>query len=143
LEGAIALQMAGCHALAVEMMGKAKQTDNLAHLQAYGILAVKLQRTFTSQVEALAKLRGGGKQQVEVRHVYVNGNAVIGDVHATGGGAAAENRDQPHTQSLEYLPGEPVPSMRSADAGREPLPVALGEGAETVSDARGDFARGS
>ena len=44
-------------------------------------------RTFAAQTEALRKLRSGGEQKVEVRHVHVNegGRAIIGAVEAGGG----------------------------------------------------------
>ena len=142
LEAALAVQMAGCHALTMEMLGQARQAENLEYLGASGGLAVKLARTFTLQIEALAKLRGGGQQKVEVRHVHVNGNAIVGDVHAPGGGAATENLDQPHTQRLGYSPGAPVPSLWGQDAQGDALPVAGSVGAETVPDARGNVARG-
>jgi hypothetical protein len=144
LEAALALQMTGCHMLGMEMLARAKQADRTDHLELYGNLAVKFTRTFTLQMEALAKLRGGGQQKVEVRHVHVNGSAVIGDVHTArgGGGAATENRNQPHTQGLGYSPGAPVPEMWGADAARDALPVAGGVGTETVQDARGNVARG-
>jgi hypothetical protein len=126
LEGALAVQMANVHSLASELLGRAKQTDRTDHIALYGGLAVKLSRTFIAQVEALARLRGGGKQQVEVRHVYVNGNAVIGDLHAGGGGEAGKDR-RPHAPGLSYAPGE---AMRSAfEAEREAVPSAGGEGA--------------
>ncbi len=136
LEAALAIQMAGTHCLATELLGRAKQTDRTDHIQLYGGLAVKLQNAFANQLGALAKLRGGGKQQVEVRHVYINGNAVIGDVHATGGEAGAAFSNQPRAQGLAHLPGAPMPPMRSADPEGDALPVASGEGAEAMPDAR-------
>lgn len=144
LETALAIQMTGCHFLAVEMLGRARNTDRTDHMQVYGALAVKLQRTFAAQLEALGKHRGGGKQQVEVRHVYVNGNAVIGDGaqavfgDARGGGGSTENDHRPQTQGIEHLPGAPVPEMRSKDTGRNAVPVADGEGSDALPDARRD-----
>ena len=99
VEAALAIQMSGVHSLASELLGLAKQTDRTDHIALYAGLAVKLYRTFAMQIEALAKLRGGTKQQVEVRHVYVNGNAVIGNVSRGGGNAAVEH--QPHAPGLE------------------------------------------
>lgn len=46
LEAALAIQMAGTHALAAEMLARAKTTENTEHLLAYGNLAIKLERTF-------------------------------------------------------------------------------------------------
>jgi hypothetical protein len=143
LEAAIAIQMAGTHALSMEMLGRAKQSDRTDHTQLYGGLAVKLQNTFAAQMVALAKLRGGGTQKVEVRHVHVNGNAVIGDGaqavfgNATGGGENSENRNRPHTQGLEHLPGAPVPEVWGQDAAGDSVPIASGDGQAPLPDARG------
>ena len=62
-----------------------------------GNMANKFLRTFTMQIEALGKLRRGGEQKVEVKHVHVNegGQAIIGNV-AAGRGAGRKRRDQPH-----------------------------------------------
>jgi len=136
LEAALATQMAGCHMLALEMMGRAREARSGEGAQIYGNVAAKLQRTFALQMETLAKLRGGGKQQIEVRHVHVNGNAVIGDVNTPGGGGGAENRDRPQAQRLSHSPGAPCPPMRGEDAGQDALPVAGSVGPEAVSDAR-------
>jgi len=46
-----------------------------------------LLRTYTAQVEALARLRRGGEQRVIVQHVNVNegGQAIVGAVNHPGG----------------------------------------------------------
>ncbi len=142
LEAALATQMAGCHVLTLDMMCRARESRSFNAVQAYGNVAAKLQRTFALQMETLAKLRGGGKQQIEVRHVHVNGNAVIGNVNAPGGGGDVENGDQPQAQRLSHSPGAPCPPMWGEDAGRDALPVAGCVMPEAVSDARGDVARG-
>ena len=48
---------------------------------------MKLMRTYTAQVEALARLRRGGEQRVIVQHVNVNegGQAIVGAVSHPGG----------------------------------------------------------
>jgi hypothetical protein len=48
---------------------------------------IKLMRTFTTQVEALAKYRTKGKQKITVQHVNVEngGQAIVGDVSQGGG----------------------------------------------------------
>lgn len=124
LEGALAQQMAATHTLAMEMLRRGSNTDRVDHIQLYGGLAMKLQNVFVNQLGALSKLRGGGKQQVEVRHVYVNGNAVIGDVHANGGGGSAAFEHQPHAQGLAHLSGAPIEAVRGKHPERRELPVA-------------------
>ena len=137
LEAALAVQMAGVHSLASEMLGRARQTDRTDHIALYGGLAVKLTRTFALQVEALSKLRGGGKQTVEVKHVYVNGNAVVGDVHSggVGGGGCTENCGQPHAQALEHSPGAQVPAVWREDPEGHAMPVSRSAGSAEVSNA--------
>lgn len=100
LEAALAVQMAQCHALSCEMLGLAKHAGNLERLQTYSSLAVKFQRTFTAQIEALSKMRGKGQQTVRVEHVTVEagGQAIVGDVHLRqpgGRGRRSNEEGQP------------------------------------------------
>ena len=117
LETALAVQMAGCHALSCEMMSLTKSADTTDRLVAYGNLAIKFQRTFTAQVEALARMRGKGQQTVRVEHVTVHpgGQAIVGDVHhhPRGAGAQEKGQDQPH--------GTGQPAERPALPSPDPL----------------------
>lgn len=104
LEAALAVQMAGCHALTTDLIGRAVGAENLAHMQAFGNMAVKLQRTFTAQIEALARMRGKGQQTVRVEHVTVEAGAqaIVGDVHhhpAGRGGYQLQDEGQRHGTS--------------------------------------------
>jgi len=60
--------------------------------------ASKLLRTYTAQVEALAKIRRKGEQKVRVEHVHVHcgGQAIVGSIsHSPGaGGGAATGPDR-------------------------------------------------
>jgi len=51
-------------------------------------LAIKFQRTFVAQIEALQKLRGKGGQRVTVEHVHVHegGQAIVGNINRVPGG---------------------------------------------------------
>ncbi|MCJ2093960.1 MULTISPECIES: hypothetical protein [unclassified Methylobacterium] len=82
IEGMLAVQMATTHQAAMQALGKACQTDNPEVAETMGNLANKLMRTYTQQVEALAKLRRGGEQTVRVEHVHVyqGGQAIVGNV---------------------------------------------------------------
>jgi hypothetical protein len=88
IEAMLAIQMVATHETAMEMLTRAKQAEFMPQLQECGTLAVKLLRTYTAQVEALARLRRGGEQKVVVQHVYVNegGQAIVGNVNQPGGG---------------------------------------------------------
>jgi hypothetical protein len=129
LEAALAIQMAATHALVAEMLGRAKQTDRTDHLQLYGNLAVKLQRTFTAQVEALARLRGKSQQSIRVEYVSVQpgAQAIVGDVHhhQTGGpGSRLENGVQSDAQCLQGPSDAPVASLSSPHPPRDRVPCA-------------------
>ena len=83
LEGLLAVQMIGCHNLAMSTLRRATRTDRVDFLAMYGNLSATLLRTFTAQLEALARLRGQTiKQTVRVEHVHVEpgGQAVVGAV---------------------------------------------------------------
>lgn len=103
LEAALAVQMASNHALTSDLLGRAASAESLEQMQAFGNMAVKLQRTFTAQIEALARMRGKGQQTVRVEHVTVEAGAqaIVGDVHhhGRGAGSASEKQDQSYGTS--------------------------------------------
>ena len=151
LEAAIAQQIVAAHHASLEFLSRARL--NMGEYRdtacAYVNAATKLSRTMAVQIEALAKLRSGGKQTHEVRYVYVNGpvfgpgaQAMFGS--APGGGVRGTNFDQPHaatgSPALAFAPGIPV---WSEDAERNSLPIPSGERPETLPDARGCEGLGS
>jgi hypothetical protein len=104
------------------MLGRAKTSDRTDHIELYGNMAVKLQRTFTAQIEALARLRGKGQQTVRVEHVTVHSGAqaIVGDVHhhspgIPGAQAGSENRPHGTTTAATGAQG------RAALPGPDPL----------------------
>jgi hypothetical protein len=137
VEAMLACQMAMTHVLAMQSMSRAHWADDISRYQAAGSFAIKLSRTFTMQMEALAKLRRGGNQTVRVEHVHVHsgGQAIVGNVTGDpgGGGGTGGNGGQPHalgtgpdySPTLALSPGAPVLCQ---DEEREALPVASGEG---------------
>jgi hypothetical protein len=138
IEAMLVSQMAVTHCVAMEYLERAKRADFVPQLESIGGLAVKLLRTYTAQVEALAKLRRGGEQTVRVEHVHVHsgGQAIVGNV-AHGGGAPVKSKDQPH--ALGYAPGTPMPC---ADTPGNAVPVARNE-ERPLPDARWPVAGGS
>lgn len=93
----------------------------LPQSETFGGLAVKLLRTYTAQVEALAKLRRKGEQTVTVTHVYPGGQAVVGDVHhhSREGGVSSELEGQPRgAEELAVSTALPCP-----DPTRDGVPV--------------------
>ncbi|MFZ4380578.1 MAG: hypothetical protein ACOYO0_01265 [Sandarakinorhabdus sp.] len=87
-------------------------------------------------MEALAKLHQPPEQTV--RHVHVNegGQAIVADQfhHHAGGLQNAESVKQSHATGAA---GQSA-ALPGPDAGRDGVPIASGEGAEAVPDARRD-----
>jgi hypothetical protein len=104
---------------------------NAMRCKVYGNVASKLLRTYTAQVEALAKLRRKGEQKVRVEHVHVHpgGQAIVG---AVGTGGASDNQRQPHAKALSHAPVTP---LWGEDEEREPVPLA-GDAERQVPNAR-------
>lgn len=86
MEAMLAAQMVATHHCAMRTMVRHNNAEELERWETYGRMATKLTRTFTMQLEALAKLRRGGKQIVEHVHVYPGGQAVIAGTVNHGGG---------------------------------------------------------
>ena len=132
MEAALAVQMYAAHHLALDMLERAKNAKYQPQLECYGNLATKAQRTFTAQIEALTKLRTGGKQIVEHRHYNIDnrgGQAVIAENMHTGGSRNGRNAaNQSHALSA------PLPSE---DPEGFSLPSPTDQRAQKVSNARG------
>lgn len=153
VEAMLALQMAVTHDLAMQALMRAQRVDQIPQYESAGGMAVRLLRTFTAQVEALAKLQRGGEQVVRVVHVHPGGQAVVGNVVTAGAGAigASENsgsggrrgggideiRDQPHAKGELPAPNaQSMPPLRSEDEDREAVPLPGGEGQSALPHAR-------
>ena len=89
LEGLLAGQMASTHAMAIEFGRRTLNAQDRELIALYGNLSDRLFRTFTRQVDTLARLRGlSSKQTVRVEHVHVEsgGQAIVGAVEHSGRG---------------------------------------------------------
>ena len=121
LEAALAVQIAMTHQLAASLTMRAQQSATIKGMTDYGNLATKAARTFTAQLDALTRLRSGGKQVVEHRHYYIDnrgGQTVVAENMTTGVPGNGRITDtQSHRQGAfgSALPGE--------DAARNALPV--------------------
>lgn len=142
IEGMLAVQMATTHRLAMECLHRSAGAVTPEEMEANGKLATRLLRSFSTQFEVLAKARRGGAQKVTVKHVHVHegGQAIVGNVAASGGPAAEgrvnENERQPRAPEDERALAPPAGDpLRSPDPVREPVSVTSGEGKEAVSDA--------
>jgi len=88
VECMLASQMVATHNMAMECSGRAMLSEQTVEgVDSNVNRATKLMRTFTTQMEALKRLRMGGKQTIQVQHVHVNegGQAIVGDVKGGGG----------------------------------------------------------
>lgn len=142
LEGALAVQMASCHKLASECLSRASTTPSTDHMQMYANLAIKLQRTFTGQIDAFARLRGGVNQSVRVEHVHVHdgGQAIVGNVaHPGGGGGRGDRKKRGQSDATEEFSRQPA--LRSPDPQGNGVPVAGGGGEAAMPNARRDKSR--
>jgi len=107
-------------------------------------MAVKLLRTYTTQLEALKRYRSAGEQRVVVQHQHVNVTAdqaavqVNGVAPDTGGrGAASKPEDQPHaTQATRSVAPEPSAPLPCPDPTRDTVPASGCGRAEALPDAR-------
>lgn len=107
IEGQLAVQMAATHHLAMRCLSQAATTDSPARMEAAGTLATKMLRTYTTQLEALAKLRRSGAQTVRVEHVHVyqGGQAIVGSVTAPNpGGLSKRNINPMHSLARQPTP---------------------------------------
>ena len=139
LQAMLAIQMAMTHSAALDILRRAQRVDQIPQVDSAGSLAVKLLRTFTMQVDALAKLQRGGEQVVKVVHVHAGGQAIVGTVQAGAGvgGGANENRNQPHAKGQSPALGAPNGgALPSADPIRDALPITEGDGQVSMPDAR-------
>lgn len=139
VEGALGTQMFAVHCATMEMSRLLRTISDPEGVRDLGSLLNKTARTFAAQAEALAKLRTGGKQQVEVRYVYVdarNSQNVIGDVHAKAGGVLG-NHDQPHVPAaIAGPPASPGWPLCGEDAAGRELPTARNAQQEPLPPAR-------
>jgi len=141
-EAMLAAQMVGVHWLAMDLLRKA---NDRALLNDAGNLAVKLLRTYTTQIEALKRYRSAGEQRVVVQHQHVNVTAEQAAVEVNGGadpapggrGVVSKTEERAHgpgeSQAVAF---EPEPAMRCSEPARDAVPVAGGEGAGPLSVSR-------
>jgi hypothetical protein len=136
-EAMLAAQMVGVHWLAMDLLRKANDRPLLNDA---GNLAVKLLRTYTTQLEALKRYRSAGEQRVVVQHQHVTVTAdqaavqVNGVAPDPGGrGAASKPEEQSHEQQLGYAS---EPAMLCPEPARNAMPVTGCDGAGSLPASR-------
>jgi hypothetical protein len=98
-------------------------------------------RTYTLQVEALARKRRKGEQTVNVKHVHVHagGQAVVGNVTQKAGRGITKNEQRAYSDERQ-MPGNAKisdrTSVRSEDKDRDSLPI-TGDEKRTLQATRG------
>jgi hypothetical protein len=140
IEAMLVIQMAVTHILTMRSARLMAKSNEIPQQDSNGLALHRLTRTFTSQIDALAKLRRGGEQKVTVEHVHVypGGQAIVGNVtHSPGTGVILENAEQPHAandpRALALASGATVLCQ---DTQREALPVPDRPRQEALPDAR-------
>ncbi len=140
IEAMLAVQMVTTHDLAMKTMRKLNHTSDPDRMDRFCTIATKMLRTYTTQVEALAKLRRGGAQTVRVEHVHVyhGGQAIVGNVQGgTPPRGMIENGSQPYALAGPAAHAIPAgTSMLCANPQGAGMPVTSGLGEATVPDAR-------
>lgn len=140
IEAMLVIQMAITHALAMRSARLMVGSKEIPQQDSNGLALHRLTRTFTTQIDALAKLRRGGEQKVTVEHVHVypGGQAIVGNVtHTPGGGGILENSGQPHAaEDQRTLALAAGPTLLCQDPQREALQVPDRAREEALPDAR-------
>jgi hypothetical protein len=95
IEAMLAAHMAVTNIVLLELVARTRgavaghryEGNGIKRLDVLGNLTTKFMRTYTMQVEALARKRRKGQQNIRVKHVhvYAGGQAVVGAVSHRGG----------------------------------------------------------
>ena len=135
IEGLLAAQMVAVHEASMECFRRAALSEQSFAGREMGLkYGDKLARTYAALVETLGRHRAKGQPQVvrvERVTVQAGGQAIVGAVTQRGGDYA-ESEDRPHALALA-----PEPALRCQDPPRQSMPIAGGQGSETVPNARG------
>lgn len=137
VEAALALQMFATHSVTMEMLERTKQTDDRQALAEFANIATKMSRTFTTQMETMAKLRRGGEQVVKYIHVHEGGQAVVAGTINQGGRVNGKGGGQPQGQVADAS----LAALRSPDAATEGVPIACDAEREMLHTRREEHGR--
>src|SRR5262245_34053060 len=124
MEGMMAAQLLAAHNASMECYRRAMLPDQTLEGRRENLnQANKLSRTYALLLDALNRHRGKGQQKMTVEHVHVysGGQAVVGVVE---GPAGTDHSKSGETKNDRQIAHAPQPEMRSANAERQPVPVA-------------------
>jgi hypothetical protein len=136
IEAMLVIQMATTHALTMKLSRRLATVDTIEQNDSASVTLTRLQRTFTTQVEALANLRRGGRQKMTVEHVHVHpgGQAIVGNV--TTGGREEEGANGRQTHAIEGSRLAIDSAVWRQDEERPSLPIPSGDRQGPLSHAR-------
>jgi hypothetical protein len=149
IEAMLAAHMAVTNIVLLELVARTRgsiaghryEGDGIKRLDVLGNMTNKFMRTYTLQVEALARKRRTGEQNITVKHVHVHagGQAIVGNVNHRGRGY--RKNDQRYYERGEETPAagsiSDSPSVWSPDQEREALPVtSYGKGPLSIARRR-------
>lgn len=147
IEAMLVIQMAITHVLAMRSARNLAGSKEIPQQDSNGLSLHRLTRTFTSQIDALSKLKRGGSQKVTVEHVHVypGGQAIVGNVtQSPGAGGVLEIAGQPlAANDPRALALAACAPMLCQDTEREALPVTDRARQEALPDARRGTGLGS
>jgi hypothetical protein len=136
IEAMLAAHMALTNIALLDLFGRTRgvianhryEGDGIKRLDVLVNLTNKFMRTYTMQVEALARKRRKGEQNIRVEHVHVcaDGKAIVGNVSHRGGRGTAKNEQRAYERAQEKPTTRAIsdsPAVRSTDQEREALPV--------------------
>jgi hypothetical protein len=140
IEAMLAAHMAVTNIVLLELVARTRgslaghryEGDGIKRLDILGNLTNKFMRTYTMQVEALARKRRKGEQNIRVEHVHVHagGQAIVGNVSHRGGRGHRKNDQQGYEHAQEEPTARAISdssAVRSANEERETLPVTSDE----------------
>ena len=144
IEGMIASQCVALHFAAMECLHRSVLSGQASEVASkLRKDAANLARAMTDMLDAMARTRGkGGQQVVRVEHIHVHSGAraVVGNIAAGGGGGAQEIPEEPRGAPARLAHdaaiGAVLPALRGADTSGDALSVACDEEPPALPPAR-------
>jgi hypothetical protein len=140
IEAMLAAHMAVANIALLELVARTRGTiaghiyegGGIKKLDVLGSLTNKFMRTYTMQVEALARKRRKGGQDITVRHLHVHagGRAAVGNFGHQPGRGLTKNDQRPYERRREKPATSAIPesqSVRSADQAGHAMPITSDE----------------
>nr|WP_260482369.1 hypothetical protein [Sphingomicrobium flavum] len=126
LECQLVVQMIIAHENALWAAANMRGADSMDAVAQLGNMTDKFMRTYTMQMEALAKLRRGGEQVVKYVHVHEGGQAVVAGTINQSGGRGDNSKSGGQPRGVQEPAGgiEGSPALSCPDAAGDIMPIA-------------------